>query len=154
MVDWLVTWGVTKATGFVFRPILEDLAKDVAKDAAKSYVGKCFKNVFSVIHRKPLTKATGLAVKELLELIESELIGADVTDDGMKELVPDVKRFIKHENIQQALADLFLDPDYKLDPKVFAKAWQSLENANSLPPHPEFFWERIAKRFVRLVEGN
>ena len=58
-IEWLVIWGVAQGATFVFRPILEDLAKDVAKDAAKSYVGKCFKSVFSVIHRDPLTKANG-----------------------------------------------------------------------------------------------
>ena len=49
MLDWLAVWGVGQATSFVFRPILEDLAEDVAKDAAKSYVGRCFKSVYSVI---------------------------------------------------------------------------------------------------------
>ena len=32
MIDWLVIWGVTQGVGFVFKPILEDLAKDAAKD--------------------------------------------------------------------------------------------------------------------------
>ena len=52
MLDWLVVWGVGKATSSVFRPILEELAKDVATDASKSYVGQYFKNVYSVIDRE------------------------------------------------------------------------------------------------------
>jgi|GEM_PF-3200543 hypothetical protein len=52
MLELLAVWGVGQAGWSVFRPILEDLAKDIAKDAAKSYVGQCFKNVYSVIHRE------------------------------------------------------------------------------------------------------
>ena len=36
MIDWLVIWGVTEGVGFVFKPILEDLAKDTAKDYIKA----------------------------------------------------------------------------------------------------------------------
>ena len=74
MVDWLGVWGIGKTAWSAFRPILEDLAKDAVKNAAKSYVGQCFKKVYSVIHRDALTRATGLALKELLELLESELV--------------------------------------------------------------------------------
>jgi len=31
MIEWLEIWGVTSAVGFLFKPILEDLAKDAAK---------------------------------------------------------------------------------------------------------------------------
>lgn len=82
MVNWLAIWGV--ATLSFFRPILEDIAKEVAKDAAKSYVGQCFKSVFSVIYKEPLTKATGQALKELLQLIEDELIRADIEDERLR----------------------------------------------------------------------
>ncbi|MEM9768551.1 MAG: hypothetical protein AAF892_11830 [Cyanobacteria bacterium P01_D01_bin.71] len=82
MVEWLTIWGVAALS--VFRPILEDIAKDVAKDAAKSYVGQCFKSVFSVIYKEPLTKATGQALKELLQLIEDELIRADIEEERLK----------------------------------------------------------------------
>src|SRR5690348_4026279 len=102
MVDWLVVWGVGQATWSVFRPILEDLAKDVAQDAAKSYVGQCFKNVFSIIHREPLIKATGLALKELLELIESELIRAEIEEAERRDWTDDLRRFLKHDKVKQA----------------------------------------------------
>ena len=39
MFDWLALWGVTQAVGFVFKPILEDLAKDAAKDWAGESAG-------------------------------------------------------------------------------------------------------------------
>lgn len=149
MVEWLAVWGIGKATAVVFRPILEDLAKDVAKNAAKSYVGQCFKSVYSVIHRDPLTKATGLAVRELLELIESELVRADVPDDELPEWVDDVGRFTRQDGVQQAIASLFLDPDSQADPEPFATAWQQLKDAHSLPDG--FSWEFIAKQFTKKV---
>jgi signal recognition particle GTPase len=101
----LIAWGATQAAWSVFRPILEDLAKDVAKDTAKSYVGKCFQNVFSVIHRKPLTKATGLAIKELLEQIENELLDADLDPEQVRKTIPAVKGFIEHPLCTCAASD-------------------------------------------------
>ena len=151
MVEWLAVWGIGKATAAVFRPILEDIAQDVAKDAAKSYVGQCFKSVYSVIHRDPLTKATGLAVRELLELIESELVRADVPDDELPEWVDDVGRFTRQDGVQQTIASLFLDPDSHADPEAFATAWQQLKDAHSLPDG--FSWEFIAKQFAKKVAG-
>jgi len=149
MLDWLVVWGVGQASWSVFRPILEDLAKDVAEDAAKSYVGQCFKSVYSVIRREPLTRATGLALKELLELVEDELIRADIESDALREWVGDVGRFTKQDDVRQAIASLFLEPDYHLDPKTFASAWQQLEGAHTLPD--DFSWPYVAKRFASKV---
>ncbi len=149
MLDWLVIWGVSQAAVFVFRPVLEELAKDVTKDAAKSYVGKCFKSVFSGLHRDPLTRATGLALKELLEQIESELLDADLDSDQLQDWIDGVRRFTKRGEVRATIASLFLDPDYKLDPATFADAWQKIEGAGNLPK--EFSWQRVSKRFARKV---
>lgn len=73
----LVSWGATAAWS-AFGPVLENLAQDIAKDAAKSYVGKCFGSVLSPLNRKPLTKAIGSAIKELLKLLEDELLDAEL----------------------------------------------------------------------------
>jgi len=147
----LALWGAAQATHAIFQPILEDLAADVAKDAAKGYVGQAFRNVFSVIHKKPLTKATGLALKELLGLIENELLDADLDPDKVRGLTPAVEHLVTRPAVQQAIADLFLDPDYRLDPSVLAEAWGQRQ---PLPPKlPEgFSWERIAKRLTRQVQ--
>jgi len=149
MVDWLAVWGIGKASWSVSRLILEDLAKDVVEDAAKSYVGKCFQNVFSVIHKEPLAKATGRAIKELLELIEAELIRAEVDDDELSTWVDGLDRFIKQDEVRQAIASLFLDPDYHLDPQTLAHGWQQLESVKSLPD--DFSWRFVAKRFTAKV---
>ena len=37
-IDLLVVWGVAQAAGFLFKPVLEDLAKDAGKDVVKGYV--------------------------------------------------------------------------------------------------------------------
>jgi predicted NACHT family NTPase len=147
MLDWLAIWGVAALS--VFRPILEDIAKDVAKDAAKSYVGQCFKTVFSVIYRDPLTKATGRALKELLELIEDELIRADIDGEKLKAWVYDVRRFVNQDQVREAIASLFLQPDYYLDPKIFATAWRQIDGALTLPEG--FSWPYVAKRFAAKV---
>ena len=73
----LISWGI-KGAWSAFGPVLEDFAKSIAEDAAKSYVGKCFGSVLSPLNKKPLTKAAGLAVKELLKLLEDELLDAEL----------------------------------------------------------------------------
>ncbi|MEM9089739.1 MAG: NACHT domain-containing protein [Cyanobacteria bacterium P01_F01_bin.53] len=147
MVEWLAIWGISAVS--VFRPILEDIAKDVTKDAAKSYVGKCFKNVFSVIYKEPLTKATGQALKELLQLIEDELIRADIEEERLKGWVPDVKQFVHQASVRDSIAALFLQSDYYLDPKIFMAAWQQLDYP--LPIPEGFSWPYVAKRFAAKV---
>ncbi len=149
MLEWLALWGVSKAVLFVFRPILEDLAKDVAKDIAKSYVKSCFKNVFSSIYRKPLAVATGRALKELLEQIQNELLDADLEPEQIEEWIGDVTKFTKRDEIRTAIASLFLDPDYKLDPATFVFAWKEVESSSNLPD--DFSWNRVSKRFARKV---
>ena len=106
------------ATYTIFKPVLEDIAKGVAEDAAKSYVGKAFKSVFSVIHKKPLTKAVGGALAELLKLIENELLDADLSEDEVRTLTPFVKLLVEHEAVCGSLEPLFLEPDFYLDPKT------------------------------------
>ena len=139
-------WGVAALS--TFRPILEDIAKDVVKDAGKSYVGQCFKSVFSVIYKDSLTKASGQALKELLQLIEDELIRADIEGDQLKAWTPVVKKFVYQEAVRDSIADLFLQPDYYLDPKIFITAWQGIDGAQM----PEgFSWNYVAKRFAAKV---
>jgi len=62
MIDWLVVWGVTQAAGFVFNPILEDLAKDAAKDYAKDFFKDCLKKVIHLPEKDVLKEAYGKAL--------------------------------------------------------------------------------------------
>ena len=146
----LISWGI-KGAWSAFGPVLEDLAQGVAEDAAKSYVGKCFGSVLSPLNKKPLTKATGLAVKELLDLLEDELLDADLETRELEEMREAVADFLEQDSVQQAVGSLFLEPGYHLDPAVFAKAWTATEDAPALPD--DFSWKRISKRFSRKVEA-
>ena len=146
----LISWGI-KGAWSTFGPVLENLAKGVAEDAAKIYVGRCFGSVFSPLNKKPLTKATGLAVKELLKLLEDELLDADLETRELEAMRDAVAAFLEQEPVQQVMGSLFLKPDYYLDPALFAKAWQDSPDAPALPE--DFSWKRISKRFSRKVEA-
>jgi len=47
---------VTQAAGFVFKPILEDLAKDAAKDYAKDFFKDCLKKVIHLPEKDVIKK--------------------------------------------------------------------------------------------------
>ncbi|MCI5197735.1 MAG: NACHT domain-containing protein, partial [Candidatus Electrothrix sp. AW5] len=145
----LISWGI-KGAWSAFGPVLENLAQGVAEDAAKSYVGKCFGSVLSPLNKKPLTKAIGLAVKELLKLLEDELLDADLETCELEAMRDSVAGFLEQNAVQQAIGSLFLEPDYHLDPAILAKAWQDTPDAPTLPE--DFSWDRISKRFSRKVE--
>ena len=70
MVDWLAVWGVANAVGFVFKPILEDLAKDAAKDYTKDLFKDCLKSVLRLPKKEPLDIAAGTALTEFLQLVQ------------------------------------------------------------------------------------
>jgi len=76
-VDWLVVWGVTQAAGFVFKPILEDLAKEPAKDYAKDFFKGCLKKVIHLPEKDVQKEAYGKALKEFLQFVQQELEDAD-----------------------------------------------------------------------------
>ncbi len=146
----LVSWGATTAWS-VFGPVLDNLAQGVAEDVAKSYVGKCFSNVFPPLNRKPLTEATGRAVKELLKLLEDELLDADLEIHELEEMRDAVAAFLEQDSVQLAIGSLFLEPGYYLDPAVFAKAWEEIPDVTTMPE--DFSWKRISKRFSRKVKA-
>ena len=150
-MEWLAIWGVAQTAAFLFKPILENLAIEVAKGIGESYVGECFKRVFSPLHRKPLARATGRAVKELLELIEDELRDAELDESQLKSFIPDIEQFIQHQEVSQIIGTSFLETDSTrvFDTAVFAGVWEKLEGVHRLPD--EFGWQRISKRFARKV---
>ena len=70
MVDWLIIWGVTQGVGFVFKPILEDLAKDAAKDCIKDFFKTSLGNVIKdLTNKKPFcNRKKKLDWRSLLDL--------------------------------------------------------------------------------------
>ncbi|MEH1889536.1 MAG: hypothetical protein V7K92_08750 [Nostoc sp.] len=79
MLDWLAIWGVTQAAGFIFKPILEDLAKDAAKDWAKDLLKGIPGKIFQKLKKEDIEIATGKALKEFLQLMQQQLKVGKVT---------------------------------------------------------------------------
>ena len=150
MLKTLAILGLAQTARTIFNPILEDIAKQATANIASSYIAKAFEGVYSVINKDALAKATGRAVKELLDLIEDELVAADYSDDEIRTLIPHVKLFIEQDAVRACIQPLFIDPDYQLDPKVFADAWETTD-VPTLPS--DFSWQRISRLFVRKVSA-
>src|SRR5438046_788919 len=100
-IDPLAVIGVANVVGLVFKPILEEFAKDVVKDKAKDYVKGCFGSVFSSLRKEPLQRALGKALRELLQLIQDELLDCGLTEEELEDWIPWVKNFTRSEGLQQ-----------------------------------------------------
>ncbi|MDE5118316.1 MAG: AAA family ATPase, partial [Trichodesmium sp. St2_bin2_1] len=150
MIDWLAIWGVTQGVGFVFKPILEDLAKDAAKDCIKDFFKTSLGNVIKdLTNKKPLQEAIGKATKEFLELVQQELEDADLEENQLKEYIRPFKRFLKNESVLETLGSAFDNNIKIVDTKILATI-----AAEILPLLPEDFnWSRVAKRYGRKVQA-
>ena len=148
MTDWLVIWEVTQGVGFLFKPILEDLAKDAAKDYIKDFFKTSLGNVIKdLINKEPLQKAIGKAITEFLELVQQELEYADVDENQLKRYISPFERFLKNESVRQTLGSAF---DSKtIDTKILADV--AKEIIPTLPPN--FGWSRVAKIYERKVKA-
>jgi len=166
MLDWLAVWGVTQAVGFVFKPILEDLAKDAAKDWAGDIFKNSVKNVLHLPKKEPLEIAAGKALKEFLELFQQELQDADLDETAVKEYLTPLKRFLKNDTVKTSLGAAFQAECVTLDTRALATAWNTpyttpmrsefdaeptALNLKTLPP--DFDWERVAKRYLRKARA-
>jgi predicted NACHT family NTPase len=139
---------VTQGVGFVFKPILEDLAKDAAKDCIKDFFKTSLGNVIKdLINKEPLQKAIGKAITEFLELVQQELEYADVDENQLKRYISPFERFLKNESVRQTLGSAF---DSKtIDTKILADV--AKEIIPTLPPN--FGWSRVAKIYERKVKA-
>ena len=150
MVDFLVAWGVTQAVGFVFKPILEDLAKDAAKDWAKDLFKDSLKNVIKSPNKEPLEIAAGKAFKEFLQLLQDELEEAEVSEETIKNYIKPIKSFIKDKSAKEILGSAFKDDCQVLDTAKLAQIWQQLDLL-ALPN--QFNWQRIGKKYLKKVKA-
>ncbi len=85
MLDWLAVWGASQAVGFVFKPILEELATDAAKDGVKDFFQDSISKVARLPSKDPLNKAAGKALKEFLYLVQQELESTDLEEENIKQ---------------------------------------------------------------------
>jgi len=82
MIEWLAVWLGAQAAGFVFRPILEELAMDVAKDWTKDFCMQSLRSKFR--GRDEWAKAVGKALAEFLLQYEQELIGVGAAQASVR----------------------------------------------------------------------
>ena len=150
MTDWLVIWEVTQGVGFLFKPILEDLAKDAAKDCIKDFFKTSLGNVIKdLINKEPLQKAIGKAIKEFLELVQQELEDEDLDENQLKKYILPFKKLLKNESVRQTLGSAF-DSNTKLV-NINIVADIAKEVVPTLPP--DFNWSRVAKRYGKKVQA-
>ncbi|MDY7002806.1 MAG: HEAT repeat domain-containing protein [Cyanobacteriota bacterium] len=149
MVEWLAIWGVTQAVGFVFKPILEDLAKDAAKDYAKDFFKSSIGNVIKGLNREPLQKAMGKAIKEFLELIQQELEYADLDETQLKQYIKPLKQFIKNPDVAKTLGSALQNEVKVLDTKTLA----TIGNEINLSLPNNFNWGRVGKLYLKKAKA-
>jgi len=149
MVDWLVIWGVTQAAGFVFKPILEDLAKEAVKDYAKDFFKDCLKNVLRLPEKDILKEAYGKALKEFLQLLQQELKNAEYQEIQIKQYIEPLKRFINNPQVESVLGRAFNTDCNKLNTFLLAGNWLEMD----LPSLPNTFnWESVGNSYLEKVK--
>ena len=149
-MEWMVIWGAAQAVGFVFKPILEDLAKDAAKDYAKDFFKDCLKKVIKLPEKDVQKEAYGKALKEFLLFFQQELDDADYQEVQIKQFLEPLKRFIEQAEIATILGSTFEVDCVSLDTHFLARNWEAL-NSPFLPD--EFSWERVSKRYLKKVKA-
>ena len=150
MLGWLAVWGVANAVGFVFKPILEDLAKDATKDWAKDFFKDSLKHVLRLPPKQPLEIAAGKALKEFLQIVQQGLDDADLSEAELQQYIKPLKQFIHQKSVKEILSSAFKDDCQVIDARELAKTWDSLQ----LVPLPdEFDWEQAAKRYLKKVRA-
>ena len=146
-MELLVLWGVTQAVGFLFKPILEELAKEVAKDYVKDFFKSCLSNVLSP-EKEPLQIATGKAITEFLKLIQQELEDADLDNITILQYRYSLEEFIKNKQVAEILGGTFTTDS--IDTRTLKYTWKQLQS-KTLPD--EFSWERVSKRYRKKVKA-
>ena len=149
-MEWMVIWGATQAAGFVFKPILEDLAKESAKDYAKDFFKDCLKKVIKLPEKDEQKEAYGKALTQFLQFFQQELDDADYQEIQIKQYLEPLKRFIEKPEVAAILGSAFEVDCVSLDTAFLAKTWQDL-NLPFLPD--EFSWERVSKRYLKKVKA-
>ncbi|MGB3532569.1 MAG: HEAT repeat domain-containing protein [Microcoleaceae cyanobacterium] len=147
-MEWLALWGVNQAVGFVFKPILEELAKDAAKDYVKDFFKSCLSNILRLPQKEPIQIATGKAITEFLKLIQQELEDADLDDTTIRQYSYFLEEFIKNKQVAEILGSAFITDS--VDTRTLQQIWKQLQS-KTLPD--EFNWERVSKRYRKKVKA-
>lgn len=150
MLDWLAIWGASQTVGFVFKPILEELATDAAKDWVKDFFKDSISKVVRPPRKEPLDKAAGKALKEFLQLVQQELESTDIEEENLKQYIKPLKQFLKDKSVKETLGKAFQPSCLAIDIQTLAKIWDQLDLL-TLPDN--FNWERIGKLYLKKVKA-
>ena len=153
-MDWLLIWGVAQAAGFLFKPILEELATDAAKDYVKDFFKDCLKRVLHLPEGDPLQQdlkeAYGKAIKEFLGLVQQELEDADYEPALIRQYLAALTQFVKAPTVVPILSHAFAANCLQLDSRLLLQAWEQL-NPPVLPD--SFNWDQVSRRYLRKVRA-
>ncbi|MEH1848206.1 MAG: HEAT repeat domain-containing protein, partial [Nostoc sp.] len=150
MLDWLAIWGVTQAAGFIFKPILEDLAKDAAKDWAKDLLKGIPSKIVQKLKKEDIEIAAGKALKEFLQLMQQQLkVRCKLVETEIKEYTKDIKKFISDKSVTEILGKAFDINCESLDAKTLENSWNRLQ----LKPLPsKFNWQSFTEQYLTQVQ--
>ncbi|MEH2236154.1 NACHT domain-containing protein [Nostoc sp.] len=150
MPDLLAIWGVTQAAGFIFKPILEDLAKDAAKDWAKDLLKGIPGKIVHKLKKEDIEIAAGKALKEFLQLMQQQLkVRCKLAETEIKEYTKDIKKFISDKSVAETLGKAFDINCEFLDAKTLEDSWNRLQ-LKSLPS--KFNWQSITEQYLTQVQ--
>ncbi|MBG1262871.1 NACHT domain-containing protein, partial [Nostoc commune] len=150
MLDWLAIWGVTQAAGFIFKPILEDLAKDAAKDWAKDLLKGIPGKIFQKLKKEDIEIAAGKALKEFLQLMQQQLkVRCKLAETEIKEYTGDIQKFISDKLVTEILGKAFDINCESLDAKTLEDSWNRLQ-LKALPS--KFNWQSITEQYFTQVQ--
>ena len=148
MVEWLITWGASKAVGFLAKKVIGELAQGAAEDYVKDFFKQCFSNAISNINKKePLQKAMAAATKDFLELVEEELKEVDGYESQLDQYIKPLEQLIKNQSVLAILGSAF-DKNVTLDIKKLATIGNQINP--SLPD--KFDWELVIKQYQRKAK--
>ncbi|MBD2163909.1 HEAT repeat domain-containing protein [Calothrix membranacea FACHB-236] len=151
MVDLLAVWVGVQAAGFIFKPILEDLAKDAAKDWAKDLLKGIPGNILDKLKKEDIEIAAGKALKEFLQLMQQQLkVRCKLSEEEIKDYTKDVKKFINDKSVKEILGQAFDISCEDLNFKILEDSWIRLQ----LKPLPsKFNWQAfIDQYFIQVQE--
>ncbi|MBD2516290.1 HEAT repeat domain-containing protein [Nostoc sp. FACHB-973] len=150
MLDWLAIWGVTQAAGFIFKPILEDLAKDAAKDWAKDLLKGIPSKIVQKLKKEDIEIAAGKALKEFLQLMQQQLkVRCKLGETEIKDYTQDIKKFLSDQLVIEILGKAFDINCDSLDAKTLENSWNRLQ----LKPLPsKFNWQSLTEQYFTQVQ--
>lgn len=144
-IEWLVLWGAGKAVGKLVEPVLGDTVKDFAKDKTKAWL----RGAARLIPHDEFLKAYGKALKELVEVIDEELISAGVVASQTEAWAKDIQEMLRTDTLRAVLPAAFTTSNGTVSGEALQRGWQQLREPTPLPP--DFEWDFVAKAFNRRL---